>query len=138
MSNMGLGEALKKMAIENVITGVGDRFVMEEMRKRGAVLGGEESGHTVFLEHQTTGDGMLTALKLLEIMAIENKSLSELKTVMTIFPQVLINVAGFVLRLAVGLITVDKTFFAVCYNSVRTINDTLLSIATQTPYNIST
>ena len=92
MSNIGLGEALKEMGIENVITGVGDRFVMEEMRKQGAVLGGEESGHTVFLEHQTTGDGMLTALKLLEVMAIENKSLSELKTVMTIFPQVLINV----------------------------------------------
>ena len=68
MSNMGLGEALKEMGIENVITGVGDRYVMEEMRKQGAVLGGEESGHTVFLDHQTTGDGMLTALKLLEVM----------------------------------------------------------------------
>ena len=92
MSNMGLGEALKKMGIENVITGVGDRYVMEEMRKRGAVLGGEESGHTVFLDHQTTGDGMLTALKLLEVMETENKPLSELKKVMTVFPQVLINV----------------------------------------------
>ena len=92
MSNMGLGEALKKMGIENVITGVGDRYVMEEMRKRGAVLGGEESGHTVFLDHQTTGDGMLTALKLLELMETENKPLSELKKVMTVFPQVLINV----------------------------------------------
>lgn len=92
MSNMGLGEALKKMDIENVITGVGDRYVMEEMRKQSAVIGGEESGHTVFLDHQTTGDGMLTALKLLEIMSIENKPLSELKKVMTVFPQVLINV----------------------------------------------
>jgi phosphoglucosamine mutase len=92
MSNMGLGEALKKMDIENVVTGVGDRYVMEEMRQRGAVLGGEESGHTVFLDHQTTGDGMLTALKLLEVMATENKALSELKEVMTVFPQVLINV----------------------------------------------
>ena len=92
MSNMGLGEALKEMGIENVITGVGDRYVMEEMRKRGAVLGGEESGHTVFLDHQTTGDGMLTALKLLELMETENKPLSELKKVMTVFPQVLINV----------------------------------------------
>jgi phosphoglucosamine mutase len=52
---MGLGEALKKMGIENAITGVGDRYVMEEMRQRGAVLGGEESGHTVFTDHQTTG-----------------------------------------------------------------------------------
>jgi phosphoglucosamine mutase len=92
MSNMGLGEALKKMDIENAITGVGDRYVMEEMRQRGAVLGGEESGHTVFLDHQTTGDGLLTALKLLEIMQIENKPLSELKSIMTVFPQVLINV----------------------------------------------
>ena len=92
MSNMGLGEALKKMSIENVITGVGDRYVMEEMRKQGAVLGGEESGHTVFLDYQTTGDGMLTALKLLEIIATDNKPLSELKKVMTVFPQVLINV----------------------------------------------
>ena len=85
MSNMGLGEALKEMGIENVITGVGDRYVMEEMRKQGAVLGGEESGHTVFLDHQTTGDGMLTALKLLEVMATENKPLSELKKVMNGF-----------------------------------------------------
>ena len=92
MSNLGLGEALKEMGIENVITGVGDRFVMEEMRKQGAIIGGEESGHTVFLDHQTTGDGMLTALKLLEIMAIEKKPLSKLKKVMTVFPQVLINV----------------------------------------------
>ena len=92
MSNMGLGEALKEMGIENVITGVGDRYVMEEMRNQGAVLGGEESGHTVFLDYQTTGDGMLTALKLLEILATENKPLSELKKVMTVFPQVLINV----------------------------------------------
>jgi phosphoglucosamine mutase len=89
---MGLGEALKEMGIENVITGVGDRYVMEEMRKQGAVIGGEESGHTVFMDHQTTGDGMLTALKLLEVMETENKPLSELKKIMNIFPQVLINV----------------------------------------------
>ena len=92
MSNIGLGKALQEMGVENIITGVGDRQVMEEMRKCGAVLGGEESGHTVFLEHQTTGDGLLTALKLLEIMQIENKPLSELKSIMSIFPQVLINV----------------------------------------------
>jgi len=92
MSNMGLGEALKETGIENVVTGVGDRYVMEEMRKQGAAIGGEESGHTVFLDHQTTGDGMLTALKLLEVMETENKPLSELKKIMTVFPQVLINV----------------------------------------------
>ena len=92
MSNIGLGEALKKMGIKNVIAGVGDRYVMAEMCKQSAVIGGEESGHTVFLDHQTTGDGMLTALKLLEVMATENKTLSELKKVMTVFPQVLMNV----------------------------------------------
>ena len=65
---------------------------MEEKRKHGVVIGGEESGHTVFLVHQTTGDGMLTALKLLGVMATENKPLFKLKQVMTVFPQVLINV----------------------------------------------
>ena len=92
MSNMGLGETLKKMNIRHEITNVGDRYVMEKMVDVGAVLGGEESGHTVFLNHQTTGDGMLSALSLLEIMVSDNKPLSELKSVMTLFPQVLINV----------------------------------------------
>ncbi|MFZ0131267.1 MAG: phosphoglucosamine mutase [Desulfobacterales bacterium] len=92
MSNMGLGESLRKEGIKNVITGVGDRYVMEEMHQQGAVLGGEDSGHTVFLDHQTTGDGMLTALKLLEIIQSENRPLSELKKAMMVFPQVLINV----------------------------------------------
>jgi phosphoglucosamine mutase len=92
MSNMGLGVALSKMGILHVTTRVGDRYVMEEMLAHGAVLGGEDSGHTVFLEHQTTGDGMLTALKLIEVMLSENKPLSELKSVMPVFPQVLINV----------------------------------------------
>jgi len=92
MSNMGLGVALGKTGISHVTTKVGDRYVMEEMLAHGAVLGGEDSGHTVFLDHQTTGDGMLTALKLIEVMLSENKPLSELKSVMTVFPQVLINV----------------------------------------------
>jgi phosphoglucosamine mutase len=92
LSNMGLAEALKKLGIENVITGVGDRYVMEEMRKQGAIIGGKESGHTVFLDHQTTGDGMLTALKMLEVMETESKPLSELKKVMKVFKQILINV----------------------------------------------
>ncbi len=89
---MGLGEALKKMCIENAITGVGDRYVMEEIRQRGTILGGEESGHTVFTDHQTTVDGFLASLKLLEIMNIEEGSLSGLKTVMTVFPRVFIKV----------------------------------------------
>jgi len=92
MSNMGLGVALKEMGISHVMTNVGDRYVTEAMRSQGAVLGGEDSGHTVFLDHQTTGDGMLTGMKLLEVMVAEEKSLSELKGVMTVFPQVLINV----------------------------------------------
>ena len=92
MSNMGLGESLQKEGIKNVVTGVGDRYVMEEMHNQGAVLGGEDSGHTVFLDHQTTGDGMLTALKLLEIMQTDNTPLSKLRTIMTVFPQVLVNV----------------------------------------------
>lgn len=92
MSNMGLGESMKKEGIKNFVTGVGDRYVMEEMHRQGAVLGGEDSGHTVFLDHQTTGDGMLTALKLLEVIQSESRPLSELKKVMTVFPQVLINV----------------------------------------------
>lgn len=92
MSNMGLGVALRQMGISQVITKVGDRYVMKEMLAHGAVLGGEDSGHMVFLDHQTTGDGMLTALKLIEVMLSENKPLSELKSVMAVFPQVLINV----------------------------------------------
>ena len=92
MSNMGLGEALRKMDISHAITGVGDRYVTEKMLDAGAVLGGEDSGHIVFLGHQTTGDGILTALKLLEIMVAEDKPLSELTSVMTVFPQVLVNV----------------------------------------------
>jgi phosphoglucosamine mutase len=92
MSNMGLGRALAEMGIRHVATAVGDRHVMETMVAEGAALGGEDSGHTVFLDHQTTGDGMLTALKLMEVMVSEGRPLSVLKKVMTIYPQVLINV----------------------------------------------
>ena len=64
MSNFGLKVALKDMNIEHMMTDVGDRYVMEEMISSGAVLGGEDSGHMIFLDHQTTGDGILSALKL--------------------------------------------------------------------------
>jgi phosphoglucosamine mutase len=74
------------------MTDVGDRYVMEEMISSGAVLGGEDSGHMIFLDHQTTGDGILSALKLIESMKFESKPLSELKKNMTVFPQALINV----------------------------------------------
>jgi phosphoglucosamine mutase len=71
---------------------VGDRYVMQQMIKNGAVLGGEDSGHMIFLDHHTTGDGLLTALKLIECMQAESRPLSELKNIMTLFPQILINV----------------------------------------------
>jgi phosphoglucosamine mutase len=92
MSNMGLGQALEKMGIEHIQAQVGDRYVMQEMIKAGAVLGGEDSGHMIFLNHHTTGDGMLAALKLMEAMQTSRKPLSALATVMTALPQCLINV----------------------------------------------
>lgn len=92
MSNLGLKKSLKEMGIEHLEAGVGDRFVLEKMIATGSVLGGEDSGHILFLNHHTTGDGILAALQLLYVMHESSKPLSELKTVMTIFPQVLINV----------------------------------------------
>jgi len=92
MSNLGLSLALKEMEIDHIKSKVGDRYVLEDMLKRGAVLGGEESGHIIFLEHHTTGDGIITALQLLAAMQKEKKSLSELSKVMKAFPQILINV----------------------------------------------
>lgn len=92
MSNMGFGVALEKMGIGHIKANVGDRYVMQKMRDAGAVLGGEDSGHMIFLNHHTTGDGMLAALKLLETMQSAGRPLSELATIMTVFPQCLINV----------------------------------------------
>ena len=92
MSNMGLGVALKKMGIRHEKSKVGDRYVMEKMNACGAVIGGEDSGHMIFADHHTTGDGSLTGLKLVEAMQAENKPLSELSRMMTSYPQVLINV----------------------------------------------
>jgi phosphoglucosamine mutase len=92
MSNLGLHFALKNLGIKHTSSRVGDRRVVEKMISSGSVLGGEDSGHVVFLDHHTTGDGILTALKLIEVMKAESKSLSELCQVMTVLPQVLINV----------------------------------------------
>jgi phosphoglucosamine mutase len=92
MSNMGLGVALQDMGIRHETAGVGDRYVMEKMIATGAVLGGEDSGHMIFADRHTSGDGILTALKLIEAMQAANQPLSELKQVMTVYPQVLINV----------------------------------------------
>ncbi len=92
MSNLGLGLALHALAIDHQTADVGDRRVMEKMRASGAVLGGEDSGHIILLDHHTTGDGLLSALKLLEVMVRSGRSLSELARIMTVAPQVLINV----------------------------------------------
>jgi len=92
MSNMGLEVAMKNMGGKMVRTNVGDRYVVEEMRKNGYSFGGEQSGHLVFLDHITTGDGNLAALQLLAIMQKRNKPISELAKVMETYPQVLNNV----------------------------------------------
>jgi phosphoglucosamine mutase len=91
MSNIGLERAVRLAGGKVVRTQVGDRYVVEEMRKNGYNLGGEQSGHLVFLDHATTGDGIVAALRVLAIMAKEQRPLSELARVMTRMPQVLIN-----------------------------------------------
>lgn len=92
MSNMGLRTALKKSGIGYIPTSVGDRYVMEAMRTQGSCLGGEDSGHIIFFDHHTTGDGILAALQLINAMLFYKKPVSELSTFMTVFPQTLINV----------------------------------------------
>jgi len=92
MSNIGLGQALDSLGIQHIKSDVGDRKVLEEMKKSGAIMGGEDSGHMIFLDNHTTGDGMLTALRLLEVMLETHQSLSSLSSVMTVYPQVLMNV----------------------------------------------
>ncbi len=92
MSNMGLEIAMEKVGGKVVRTGVGDRYVVEEMRKNGYNLGGEQSGHMIFLDHITTGDGTLSALQVLAIIQRSGKPLSELAKVMTSLPQILVNV----------------------------------------------
>jgi phosphoglucosamine mutase len=91
MSNLGLSVAFGKLGIDSVFAPVGDRFVLEEMLTRGAIIGGEDSGHLIFLQHHTTGDGLITALQVLAAMKKEGKPLSELASIMTVFPQMLIN-----------------------------------------------
>ena len=92
MSNMGFIVALKDLGIRHIATKVGDRYVMEEMRKNGAVLGGEESGHIIFSQYHTTGDGLLSALQLLRAVKGSGRPLAELAKLMPLFPQVMINV----------------------------------------------
>lgn len=92
MSNFGLYKALEKYGIRSEKTAVGDRYVMEKMREAGYNLGGEQSGHIIFFDYATTGDGMLTALQLVNIMKRTGKPLSELASEMQAFPQRLVNV----------------------------------------------
>lgn len=92
MSNLGFMKAMEAAGIEVVRTAVGDRYVMERMRADQAVLGGEQSGHIIFLNHTTTGDGILTALQLVQVLVKSGKPLSALRTVMTRYPQILENV----------------------------------------------
>ncbi|KQQ25753.1 MULTISPECIES: phosphoglucosamine mutase [unclassified Frondihabitans] len=94
MSNLGLKRAMAANGIAMVETGVGDRYVLEAMNEHGYNLGGEQSGHIVFADHATTGDGILTGLSIVAEMARTGKSLAELASVMTVFPQILINVRG--------------------------------------------
>ncbi len=92
MSNLGLTVACKKYGFKQHAAKVGDRYVLEDMQRLGSILGGEESGHVIFLDHHTTGDGILTALQLIAAMLVAGKPLSELAQLMDIFPQKLINV----------------------------------------------
>ncbi|WP_417234349.1 phosphoglucosamine mutase [Arthrobacter sp.] len=94
MSNLGLKIAMENAGIHVAETGVGDRYVLEEMRSGNYTLGGEQSGHVIFSDFATTGDGVLTGLQLASRVAATGKSLKDLASVMTVLPQVLINVKG--------------------------------------------
>ncbi|KAF0815756.1 Phosphoglucosamine mutase [Bacillus sp. ZZV12-4809] len=92
MSNLGFYKGLEANGVESVQTAVGDRYVVEEMKKNGYNLGGEQSGHIIFLDYITTGDGLLTGLQLVNIMKVTKKPLSELANEMKKFPQKLVNI----------------------------------------------
>lgn len=92
MSNMGMYKALEAHGMKSVQTKVGDRYVVEEMLKNGYNLGGEQSGHIVFLDHNTTGDGMLTALQLMQVVKNSGKTLAELASDVKTYPQKLVNI----------------------------------------------
>lgn len=91
MTNMGLDNYLEKNDMKIVKTQVGDRYILEEMVEKGYVLGGEQSGHIIFLDYNTTGDGLATGLKLLKVMKDMGKKMSELNNLMMDYPQVLVN-----------------------------------------------
>lgn len=101
MANLGFMQAMEREGIQVISTKVGDRYVLESMRELGAGIGGEQSGHIIFLEHNTTGDGLMTALALLGVMARTGKTLLQLMEVMRKLPQQLVNVR-----------VTDKTLYA--------------------------
>ena len=92
MSNLGIIQAMERAGITVLQTPVGDRYVLEQMVKGGFVFGGEPSGHVIFMEHNTTGDGLITALQVLTMLKMSGTSLSKMANVITMYPQTLINV----------------------------------------------
>lgn len=92
MSNIGLKIALENMGLNHEITDVGDRNVLFRMLETGSMIGGEDSGHMIFLDNHTTGDGIYSAIKLLEALKSSGRKMSDLSKIMTIYPQVLINI----------------------------------------------
>ena len=92
MSNLGLTLAAKELGVKLETTAVGDRYVLERMLEKGYVLGGEQSGHIIMLEDNTTGDGMASALRLMSAMVSSGQPLSQLAGIMTVLPQVLVNI----------------------------------------------
>ncbi len=92
MSNLGFHKTVEENGMTALQTAVGDRYVVEEMRKNDYTLGGEQSGHIIFMDYSTTGDGMLSGVQLLQIMKATGKKLSELAAEMPIFPQRLVNI----------------------------------------------
>ena len=92
MSNLGLEKAFAARGIEMIRASVGDKYVLEEMMKRDLVLGGEQSGHIIFRQYGTTGDGMMTALRLLSVIRQSGQTLDELTAGLTVYPQILVNV----------------------------------------------
>lgn len=92
MSNIGFFKAAKKLGLHTVRAAVGDRYVMEEMCNGGYNLGDEQSGHVIFLDHNTTGDGMLSGIQLVATLVSNDQSLQEAKSLMHKYPQMLTNV----------------------------------------------
>ncbi|MGN1195680.1 MAG: phosphoglucosamine mutase, partial [Acutalibacteraceae bacterium] len=92
MTNMGFSKFCEQNGIKTEVTKVGDRYVLENMLENGYSIGGEQSGHVIFLDYATTGDGQLTALQVLRVMKKTGKTLSELASCMKVYPQTMINV----------------------------------------------